>query len=168
MNRRTFGLWLSGLVAAFLGLLGLRWRPRHLLEAQEPPRVIPEPVDVILGQAPVEEIVETDIYVMLDHIVDHVALTGESVLAFDDPMTRRLGWTCETKAWQISLTKLKGSLATDPPFEGYAVLGVIPPTLSRELLRAYIPTAEGRVKIAAAMEGAGLARRRAHGVSGTA
>ena len=147
MNRRKFIVWVSGLVAAFLAFFGLRWRPKAVPALPEPPKP-PEPP--ILGDpyrtaTPVWD----NLYAMLEDIVTHVDRTGETVRVADDPMTRRIGYACETKSWEISLTKVKGSLGTQPE--------------KAELLRPYLATVAGRATIAAAMQASGMSRRNGRG-----
>jgi hypothetical protein len=146
--RRKFIVWLSGLVAAFLAFFGLRW-PSKVVPALPKPTKPPEPP--ILGDPyrtspPAWE----DLYAMMEDIVTHVDRTGETVRVADDPMLRRLGFACETKVWQINLTKVRGSLGTQPE--------------KAELLRPYLATTAGRATIAAAMQASGMSRRNGRGL----
>jgi len=88
---------------------------------------------------------------MSRHIVAYVDKTDAVVLSWDDPMTRRIGYTAfgkelpRTVQWEIPLTKLKNIQEPDPS--------------KRALLSTYLLTMEGRMKLAAAMMNAGKNRR---------
>jgi len=136
MNRRKFILWLSGLVAAIGAFFRLRWLSKPPEALPKPPEALPTPWE--------------DVYAMMEDIVNHVDRTGETVVCNDDPWTRQLGYACKTKTWQIRLTSLRGSMGNQP--------------VKGEILRPFLVTAEGRTKIAIAMQVSGMSRRRYRGL----
>lgn len=102
----------------------------------------------VVGEAPIAFLHE-DYWEMSQHIVAYIAKTGAELLSSDNPMKRRIGFlACSEDAtkdplWEIPLTKLRNFTEDSRD----------------QLVGTYLRTAEGRIKLAAAMEGAGKARR---------
>jgi hypothetical protein len=170
MNRRTFLGWTGGLLAGLGGLFGAK----RALGATPEPKAAPRAsqgdfqfIDVSWvkeGGEPIQSTVqeqtsswerlpgqtrvkETDFWDMCDHIVEHVGQTGEPVFSYDEPHRLTMGFTCDTKCWQIKvLSDLGRSLDLKPE--------------KAELVRPYVKTQEGRVKLAAALQGSGMSRYR--------
>lgn len=88
---------------------------------------------------------------MSRHIVAYIDKTDATLLSCDDPMTRRIGYTAfgenlRNVQWEIPLTKLRNIQEPD--------------SSKKALLLEYLKTQEGRMKLAAAMMGAGKSRRK--------
>lgn len=183
MNRRTFLGWAGGLLAGFGGLFGSKRASGAPLELKAPEGLQDHQfVDISLvteGGEPIqheprkpgckchweagdsscpvhgmdeeqtgsyERILETDYWDMCDHIVEHVGRTGEPVLSYDQPQRLTMGFACTTKSWQIKAFRIGRSLDLQPE--------------KAEITRPYLTTREGRIKLAAALQGAGMARYR--------
>jgi hypothetical protein len=183
MNRRTFLGWTAGLLAGLGGLFGSKRASGATPEPKVAPRAsqgdfqFTEVSWVNEGGEPIrkpgckchweegdspcpvhgmdeeavshEHVLETDFWEMCDHIVEHVGRTGEPVLSYDEPHRLTLGFACDTKTWQIKVfgpLDLGRSLDRKPE--------------KAEIVRPFLRTQEGRIKLAAALQGSGMTRYR--------